>query len=69
MQPVKLLTFSKIGEDYGDPDLKIAPNEVVLDHYIIRLASNVFLIYPLKEAIHVQRGLIVKIEDGEVVSV
>lgn len=69
MHPRKVLTFSKIGEGYGDPDLKIAPNEAVLNHFIIPLAHNVFLIYPLKECIHVRRGLIVKAEEGEIISV
>ena len=69
MGPKLLFNFKKIGEGEDDNELKIDEKEEVLQHYIIALSHNKFLIYPLKEAIHLKRGLIVTCSDGNITSV
>ena len=52
-----------------DLELRIAPDEEVLGHYIVELSPDRFLIYPLRECVHFGRGLIVTCIEGKVTSV
>ena len=43
-----------------DAKIELAADEEILPHFVIPLSSFKYLVYPLKEAIFVTRGLIVE---------
>jgi len=64
-KPKMLLDFAKLGEGEEDEELKVASDEQILPHFILPLGKNKFLVYPLKEAIFLNRGLIIDCQPGE----
>ena len=59
---VKLITFSEVGADSADEELKIKPNEEVLIDYIYQAAANRFVVFPTRESVFIERGLIIDVD-------
>lgn len=57
---VKLITFSELGGD--DEDFKIKPNEEILIDYVNQVAANRFVVFPMRESVFVERGLIIDVD-------
>jgi len=57
-KPVKLFDFKDIGAT--DESLKLADDEEILPQYVFHLNAHKFLIFPLKEALFITRGLIIE---------
>ena len=68
-KPTLLLDFAKLGEGETDEELKVASDEQILPHFILPMGKNKFLVYPLKEAIFLNRGLIIECVPGEKITI
>ena len=64
-KPKKLFDFKSLGQGSDDAELKIADDEEVLPQYVHHLNAYRYLIFPLKEALFINRGLIIDINPWE----